>query len=116
MESTQSKVFSTARKFVEFLRPSNRRWLKRDNSYAQPWIFRGQRDATWPLCPTTCRAAKEGERSLMGRLRRIHGKTIHEWGPTVRRQLRWQRPNEIAPPEWRRRLDALFVDVMSELF
>jgi len=47
--------FEFADEFLESLRPTNSRWVSRDNLWDSSWIFRGQGDAGWGLLPSAWR-------------------------------------------------------------
>jgi hypothetical protein len=50
----ETKDFSSAAAFLDYLQPRNPRWLP-PSATDIPWIFRGQRNADWSLCPSSLR-------------------------------------------------------------
>jgi FRG domain len=54
IEHTPTGEVFTAESFLQTVRRSNRQWWNTDPDET-PWVFRGQRDASWPLLPTAWR-------------------------------------------------------------
>ncbi|MCA0453776.1 MAG: FRG domain-containing protein [Chloroflexi bacterium] len=50
----ETKDCTSAVEFLEYLQLRNPRWLP-PNTTEVPWVFRGQRDASWPLLPSALR-------------------------------------------------------------
>lgn len=58
------ETVSVAEELIEWLRPNEPRWAP----YPGHWIFRGQRDSTWPLLPAAFRPASWRAFTLPGQL------------------------------------------------
>jgi hypothetical protein len=84
MNVIEIRHYSAARGFLEALRRSHAEW--ESDSYSDAaWIYRGQRDAEWPLIPSALRPY--GPESVMGRFQALLARDYRstDW-------LRWCRP------------------------
>lgn len=51
--------YKLASKFVDALRPTNKRWTYQAGAWSSEWIFRGQSDTEWKLHPSAWRYDKQ---------------------------------------------------------
>ncbi len=66
-EPLYSQHFETAKAFLDALNINNQLWQASPNLWDSAWIFRGQRDSTWALLPSSRRNKNVRLRSLVGR-------------------------------------------------
>ena len=78
----EQRDFETAKELVDFIRPSSENWEPLIE-HAVGWVFRGQRNAKWPLIPAAWRAdAKPILQPIMDRLRGDVAPMFQKWDET----------------------------------